>query len=294
MKVIKEVSAVQDISDYYRCTGKKVALVPTMGFLHEGHTSLMIKAKDQNDILVVSIFVNPTQFGKGEDFDKYPRDFARDYHICEKAGADYIFNPQTEEMYGKDTIASVTISGISDKLEGRIRPGHFNGVATIVTKLLNSVKPDNLYLGQKDAQQNVVIKKMVSDLNIDTKVVICETMREEGGLAMSSRNTYLSKEEKKKAAVLYFMLNEGKKMILTENIFSADEIRKKVTSILKDRAPEFELQYYEITDNERLDEISDLRNFEGDILISLAVRTESTRLIDNIIFYKKKLKQTEL
>ncbi|HMS33339.1 MAG TPA: pantoate--beta-alanine ligase [Ignavibacteria bacterium] len=288
MKVIKEISAMQDISDYYRCTGRKVALVPTMGFLHEGHTSLMIKAKDQNDILVVSIFVNPTQFGKGEDFDKYPRDFTRDYHICEKAGADYIFNPQTEEMYGQDTIASVTISDISDKLEGKIRPGHFNGVATIVTKLLNAVKPDNLYLGQKDAQQNVVIKKMIVDLNIDTKVVICETMREESGLAMSSRNTYLSKDEKKKAAVLYFLLNEGKRLMLTEMVFNADEIRKKIISVLKERAPEFELQYYEITDNERLDEIADPGNFEGDVLISLAVKTGSTRLIDNIIFHKNK------
>ena len=189
MKVIKEISDVQDISDYYKCTGKKVALVPTMGYLHQGHTSLMIKAKDEYDIVVVSIFVNPTQFGKGEDFDKYPRDFARDYHICEKAGADYIFNPETDEMYKQNPAASVVITDISDKLEGKIRPGHFNGVATIVTKLLNAVKPDKLYLGQKDAQQNIVIRKLITDLNIDTKTVICVTMREESGLAMSSRNT---------------------------------------------------------------------------------------------------------
>jgi pantoate--beta-alanine ligase len=286
MKVIKEISAIQDISDYYKCTGKKVALVPTMGFLHKGHTSLMIKAKDKNDILVVSIFVNPTQFGKGEDFDKYPRDFARDFHICEKAGADYIFNPETDEMYGKNVIASVTISDISDKLEGSIRPGHFNGVATVVTKLLNAVKPDNLYLGQKDAQQNVVIKRMIEDLNIDTKVIICETMREENGLAMSSRNTYLSNDEKNKAAVLYFMLTEGKKMILNDNIFNVAEIKKNVSAILKDRAPEFGLQYYEINDNENLDEITDLEKFNGEVLISLAVKAGTTRLIDNIIFNK--------
>lgn len=288
MKVIKEISDIQDISDYYRCTGKKVALVPTMGFLHEGHISLMLKAKDENDILVVSIFVNPTQFGKGEDFDKYPRDFARDYHICEKAGADYIFNPETEEMYGKNVTASVVISGISEKLEGKIRPGHFNGVATIVTKLLNAVKPDKLYLGQKDAQQNVVIKKMVSDLNIDTSVVICETMREDSGLAMSSRNTYLSEDERKKAAVIYFILNEGKKMILKEGIKNVQEIKKNIASLLKERAPEFELQYYEITDNENLDEITDPGEFQGDVLISTAVKTGSTRLIDNIIFHKDK------
>ncbi len=288
MKVIKEISAVQDISDYYKCTGKKVALVPTMGYLHQGHTSLMIKAKDENDILIVSIFVNPTQFGKGEDFDKYPRDFARDYHICEKAGADYIFNPETDEMYKENPAASVVISGISDKLEGRIRPGHFNGVATVVTKLLNAVKPDKLYLGQKDAQQNIVIKKLITDLNIDTKAVICETMREESGLAMSSRNTYLTNDEKKKAAVLYFIMNEGKRMILKDRIFNVEEIRKHVSGILKERAPEFELQYYAITDNTELNDITDLKEFEGDVLISLAAKTVSTRLIDNIIFYKKK------
>ena len=288
MKVIKEISAVQDISDYYKCTGKKVALVPTMGYLHQGHTSLMIKSKDENDILIVSIFVNPTQFGKGEDFDKYPRDFARDYHICEKAGADYIFNPETDEMYKENPAASVVISGISDKLEGRIRPGHFNGVATVVTKLLNAVKPDKLYLGQKDAQQNIIIKKLITDLNIDTKAVICETMREESGLAMSSRNTYLTNDEKKKASVLYFILNEGKRMILKDRIFNVEEIRKHVSGILKEKAPEFELQYYEITNNTELNDITDLKDFEGDVLISLAAKTASTRLIDNIIFYKKK------
>ena len=289
MKVIKEISAIQDISDYYKCTGKNVALVPTMGYLHQGHTSLMIKAKDENDIVVVSIFVNPTQFGKGEDFDKYPRDFARDYHICEKAGADYIFNPETDEMYKQNPSAYVLITDISDKLEGKIRPGHFNGVATVVTKLLNAVKPDKLYLGQKDAQQNIVIKKLITDLNIDTKAVICETMREESGLAMSSRNTYLSNDEKKNAAVLYYILNEGKKMILKDKITFVEDIKKHVSGILKDRAPEFELQYYEITDNTELNEITDLKDFEGDVLISLAAKTVSTRLIDNIIFYKKKV-----
>lgn len=288
MKVIKEISAIQDISDYYKCTGKNVALVPTMGYLHQGHTSLMIKAKDESDIVVVSIFVNPTQFGKGEDFDKYPRDFARDYHICEKAGADYIFNPETDEMYKQNPSAYVLITDISDKLEGKIRPGHFNGVATVVTKLLNAVKPDKLYLGQKDAQQNIVIKKLITDLNIDTKAVICETMREESGLAMSSRNTYLSNDEKKNASVLYYILNEGKKMILKDKITFVEDIKKHVSGILKDRAPEFELQYYEITDNTELNEITDLKDFEGDVLISLAAKTVSTRLIDNIIFYKKR------
>ncbi|MEO8663983.1 MAG: pantoate--beta-alanine ligase [Ignavibacteria bacterium] len=286
MKVIKEISSIQDISDYYKCIGKKVALVPTMGFLHEGHISLMLKAKDENDIVVVSIFVNPTQFGPGEDFDKYPRDITRDYHICDKAGVDYIFNPDLEEMYKKNSYTIVSVSGITEKLEGKIRPGHFAGVATVVTKLLNAVKPDKLYLGQKDAQQNVVIKKMIEDLNIDTQVVICKTLREENGLAKSSRNAYLSEDERKKAGVLNFILKEGKKLILEQNFSDPALIKKHITNILKEKAPEFELQYYEITDNIELDLVKNLSEYDDDILISLAAKSGTTRLIDNIIFKK--------
>lgn len=288
MKVIKEISAIQDISDYYKCTGKKVALVPTMGYLHKGHVSLMLKAKDENDIVVVSIFVNPSQFGKGEDFDKYPRDFARDYHICEKAGVDYIFNPETNEMYKSSNFTKVTVQDVSEKLEGRFRPGHFDGVATVVMKLLNAVKPIKIYLGQKDAQQNVIINKMIDDLNIDTKCVICDTMREDSGLAMSSRNTYLSEDEKSEASVLYYILNEGKRLILDENASDPDEIKKSVAKIVKEKAPGFDLQYYEITDNTFLNEIKNLNDYEGEVLISLAAKTGSTRLIDNVIFHKQK------
>lgn len=287
MKVIKEISAIQEISDYYRCTGKKVALVPTMGFLHAGHTSLMIKAKDENDIVVVSLFVNPTQFGKGEDFDKYPRDITRDYHICEKAGVDVIFYPDIDEMYRKNNCTSVIVSDISDKLEGKFRSGHFSGVATIVTKLLNAVKPVRLYLGQKDAQQNVIIKKMISDLNMETKVVICKTMREGNGLAMSSRNTFLSEAEKNKASVLKYILDEGKRLILNENVEDSKVVIKTVSGIIKEKTPDFELQYYAVTDNEVLDPIEDLKNYKGEILISLAAKVGSTRLIDNIIFEKE-------
>lgn len=286
MKVIKEISAIQDISDYYRCIGKKIALVPTMGFLHEGHTSLMIKAKDENDILVVSIFVNPSQFGKNEDFDKYPRDFVRDYHICEKAGADYIFNPEKEEMYGKKNFTTVTVSEISEKLEGKFRPGHFTGVATVVTKLLNSVKPDNIYLGQKDAQQNVIIKKMVEDLNIDTNVIICPTIREENGLAMSSRNSYLSPDEKNKASVLFLMLNECKRLILQENAIDSNFIKEYICKVLESKAPDFNLEYLEITDTENLDPIENIVDYHGDILISLSAKVKDVRLIDNIIIKK--------
>lgn len=287
MKVIKEISAIQDISDYYKCIGKKVGLVPTMGFLHAGHTSLMLRAKDENEIVVVSIFVNPTQFGKGEDFDKYPRDFMRDYHICEKADVDYIFNPEVDEMYNKNNFTTVNVTNITEKMEGKLRPGHFTGVATVVTKLLNAVKPNNFYLGQKDAQQNAVIKKMISDLNIDTRLVVCETMREDNGLAMSSRNTYLSHEDKARASVLYFILTEGKRLIQEENVIDTNVIKKHVTKILKERAPAFELQYYEITDNSELEKIKNLNEYKGEILISLAAKAGSTRLIDNIVISRK-------
>ena len=286
MKVIKEISAIQEISDYFKCIGKRVALVPTMGFLHAGHTSLMLKAKDENDIVVVSLFVNPTQFGRGEDFDKYPRDITRDYHICEKAGVDIIFCPETEEMYSKNAFTTVNVSDISEKLEGKFRPGHFSGVATVVMKLLNAVKPVNLYLGQKDAQQNVIIRKMISDLNRETNTVICKTMREDNGLAMSSRNTFLNESEKSKASVLKYILDEGKRLILEENITDPDKIIKTVTGIVKERTPEFELQYYAITDNEILDPVTDLSVYKGEVLISLAAKVGSTRLIDNIIFEK--------
>lgn len=286
MKVIKEISAVQDISDYFKCIGKKTGLVPTMGFLHEGHASLIIKAKEENDIVFVSIFVNPTQFGKNEDFGKYPRDFERDYHICEKAGADYIFYPDIKEMYGENSLTSVTVSGITERLEGEIRPGHFTGVATVVLKLLNAVKPDNLYLGQKDAQQNAVVGKMISDLNVDVNLKICATMREANGLAMSSRNTYLTEEQRTKASVLYFLLEKAKKMILEENISDVSEIKEIISDTFKQMTPEFELQYFDIAENKMLTPLSDLESFEGEILISLAAKVGSTRLIDNVIFRK--------
>ncbi|MDQ3193689.1 MAG: pantoate--beta-alanine ligase [Bacteroidota bacterium] len=289
MKIVKEISAIQDISDHVRCLGKKIALVPTMGFLHEGHTSLMLKAKNENDILVTSIFVNPTQFGKNEDFDKYPRDITEDYNICEKAGVDYIFNPEVEEMYKEKNYTSVAVSDISEKLEGKFRPGHFTGVATVVLKLLNAVKADKLYLGQKDAQQNVIIKKVIEDLNVDVEVIICPTLREENGLAMSSRNSYLSEDQKNKASVLNYILKEGKKLILENNISDPAAVKNHAVSILKERTPEMVLQYYEITDNTELEPVNNLDTYNGEILISLAAYSGTTRLIDNIIFKNNNL-----
>ena len=284
MKVVKEISSMQEISDYFRCTGKKIALVPTMGYLHEGHTSLMLNARDRADIVVASIFVNPTQFGKGEDFGKYPRDFDRDSHICEKAGVDYIFYPGVEEMYRGNSLTTVTVNNLSEKLEGSFRPGHFSGVATVVAKLLNITKPHSIHLGSKDAQQNAVLKKMISDLNFDTELVVCPTIREDNGLAMSSRNTYLTPEQKESAASLFFILTEGKRMITEEKVTDTNAIRERASKLLSELSPEIELQYYAITDNQELDAIEDLKKFNGEILISLAAKCGTTRLIDNIIF----------
>jgi len=286
MKVIKEIPAMQDVADYFRCVGKKIGFVPTMGFLHEGHVSLIDKAKEENDIVVVSVFVNPTQFGQGEDFDKYPRDFLKDYFACEKAGVDYIFHPSADEMYSAGNQTSINVSNVSQGLEGSARPNHFAGVATVVAKLFNIVKPNVAYFGQKDAQQAVVIKQMSEDLNFDVKVTICPTIRESNGLAMSSRNSYLSDSEKKEASVLHKALNEGKKIIMDNNVTDAKSIVGKIGEIIKLNSKNLQVEYIEINDNSNLKKIYDLSGYKGEVLISLAAKIGSTRLIDNILFTK--------
>lgn len=286
MKVIKEIAAMQDVADYFRCVGKKIGFVPTMGFLHKGHTSLIDKAKEENDIVVVSIFVNPTQFLPNEDFDKYPRDFLKDYFACEKAGVDYIFHPSVEEMYPAKNKTKVTVTEISDTLEGKARPNHFTGVATVVAKLFNIVKPSVAYFGQKDAQQAVVIKQLVEDLNFDLKVSICPTIREDNGLAMSSRNSYLSDSNKDEASAIYKALLEGKKLISENKISDANSIIGKIGEVLKSNAKNVEIEYVEITDNTDLKKIYDLSSYNGEVLISLAAKIGSTRLIDNLLFAK--------
>lgn len=287
MKVIRGIKPMQEISAYLRRTGKKIGLVPTMGFLHEGHVSLILAARDECDIVIVSVFVNPAQFLPGEDFKAYPRDLSRDYHICKHAGVNYIFYPDAKDMYGGDYMTYINVNEISDKLEGKYRPGHFTGVATIVLKLFNITKPDSAYFGQKDAQQAVVIKKMVKDLNVDLNLRICETVREENGLAMSSRNTYLSDENKSNAAVLYRMLKTGKGLVLSNEYGTSKEIRKKMKEYAETNCPECSLQYIAITDNSNLKKIINIPEYEGEVLISLAAYFGKTRLIDNILFYKK-------
>jgi pantoate--beta-alanine ligase len=277
---------MQEIADYYRRSGKTIGFVPTMGFLHEGHVSLMLSARDECDIVIASIYVNPAQFLPNEDFRQYPRDFLRDYYICKQSGVDYIFYPETEEMYPGLYRTYVNVEELSDKLEGRYRPGHFKGVATIVLKLLNTAKPHFSYFGQKDAQQAAILKKMVNDLNLDVKIRICETMREDNGLAKSSRNTYLSNKQKSEAAVINFALTRAKDKITNGSNSSAEDIKLEIKKSIESESGDLSVQYIAITDNKMLDDIAELKNFEGEVLISLAVFCGKTRLIDNIVFEK--------
>ncbi|HEY5534951.1 MAG TPA: pantoate--beta-alanine ligase [Ignavibacteria bacterium] len=283
MKVIKEPIAIQDIANYYRISGRSIGFVPTMGFLHEGHTSLIENARNDCDLVVVSIFVNPTQFSPDEDFSKYPRDFLRDYELCNRAGTDYIFYPEPEDMYPPGNSAEVILKGISGKLEGKYRPGHFTGVATVVLKLFNIIKPHKAYFGQKDAQQAIVIKKMVKDLNVDSEILICETTREINGLAKSSRNIYLSDSEKDEASILFKTLLAGKEMIIEKEVLSGSELEKKLAKMIETNSPNSKLQYLAVTDNDNLDPVENLEDFKGELLISLACFYGKTRLIDNIV-----------
>ncbi|HEY5125144.1 MAG TPA: pantoate--beta-alanine ligase [Ignavibacteria bacterium] len=283
MKVIKEPIAIQDIANYYRISGRSIGFIPTMGFLHEGHTSLIENARNDCDIVVVSIFVNPTQFSPDEDFSKYPRDFLRDYELCNRAGTDYIFYPEPEDMYPPGNSAEVILKGISGKLEGKYRPGHFTGVATVVLKLLNIVKPHKVYFGQKDAQQAKVLKKMVKDLNVDAEILVCETTRELNGLAKSSRNIYLSDSEKDEASILFKTLLAGKEMITEKEVLSGSELENKLSKMIETNSPNSKLQYIAVTDNDNLDPVENLGDFKGELLISLACFYGKTRLIDNIV-----------
>lgn len=286
MKVIKEISAIQNICLYFKRVGKTIGFVPTMGFLHEGHISLILKAWDENDIVIVSIFVNPTQFLPNEDFEKYPRDFLRDYHLCKSAGVDYIFYPEPQDMFPEDYKTFVEVKNLSDVLEGEYRPGHFRGVTTVVAKFMNIVMPDRLYLGQKDIQQAVILKKMAKDLNYPTEIRIGRTVREDSGLALSSRNSYLSDQEKNEASVLYKALEFGAKLINESSSISSEEVINKMKTFIKEKSPNCELQYIAITDKENLTEITDPGSFKGEILISLAAFFRMTRLIDNIVVTK--------
>lgn len=277
MKVIKKIDELQEILKNFKKEGKSIGLVPTMGFLHKGHASLIKKAVGENDIVVVSDFVNPIQFGPNEDLEAYPRDIDADSKLCEKLGADFIFNPEPSEMY-HDKKVFVDIEGLSDNLCGARRAGHFRGVCTVCTKLFNIVGPNRAYFGQKDAQQLAIIKKLVFDLNIPVEIIPCPIVREDDGLAMSSRNTYLSTEERKAALCLSKSIFEGEKMAKEGS--SVKEVLGKMQEIISAEKLA-KIDYISAVD---LETIEDVDNFNKDTLVAIAVFIGKTRLIDNFIY----------
>lgn len=279
MQIVRSPKKMQKICGELKREGKIIGFVPTMGYLHKGHLSLLRIAKKRSDVLVVSVFVNPMQFGPREDFKRYPRDFKRDRFLLESRlrRDDFVFAPQMKDMYPNGYLTYVNVDKITDKLEGATRPGHFQGVTTIVAKLFNIIQPDVAVFGQKDAQQAVVLKKMVDDLNYRIKMIIAPTVRERDGLALSSRNDYLSKEERKQAKVLYQALVLAKDMIKMGER-KASKIVSKMKTLINGQ-PLADIDYIAITDANSLELLNKLK---GEILISLAVRFGKTRLIDNI------------
>ena len=255
---------------------KTIGLVPTMGYLHEGHASLIRRACEENDRVIVSDFVNPIQFGPTEDLEAYPRDFEADCKLCENLGAALIFQPEPQQMYGENFHSYAGVNVLSEGLCGKSRPVHFSGVCTVVLKLLNITQADNAYFGEKDAQQLAIIKRMVKDLNVNVNIWGCPIVREEDGLAKSSRNTYLTPEERKAATVLYRALCEGKKAI--ENKESkAIQIKNCICAIIE-KEPLAKIEYVEIVDKEELQPVKEITM---PVLVALAVRIGKVRLIDN-------------
>jgi len=274
---VTEIPEMRRIVAKWRQSGGKVGFVPTMGYFHRGHLALMERARAENDYVVVSLFVNPTQFGPGEDFARYPRDLERDRRLAEEAGADALFHPAPEEMYPGDYQTYVEVTGLSQGLCGTSRPGHFRGVATVVTKLFNIVTPDRAYFGEKDAQQLRVIKKMVADLNLPVEIRAVPTVREEDGLAMSSRNTYLNPEERRQATALYQSLLWAK-----EQVAAGERDPARLTAGMQRiiaGSPLVQLEYLEFRDDETLAPLTELK---GKVLIAIAARVGTARLIDNI------------
>jgi len=277
MKIIEDIKEMQNLSKNLK-KYKTIGFVATMGFLHEGHLSLAHQAKEQNDVVVMSIFVNPLQFAEGEDFNTYPRDRKRDEKLAEEAGVDILFFPSPEEMYSEDFQTHVNVEKLTQVLEGASRPLFFKGVTTVVCKLFNAVKPDRAYFGKKDAQQLIVIKKMVEDLNMDVGIVPMPIIRENDGLAMSSRNRYLNEEERKSAVCLYKALKKAKQMVV-DGIFDAKIIIQNMEKFISSY-PFTHIDYISIN---RTDDLKPLKYVEtGKTLISLAVFVGKTRLIDNI------------
>ena len=279
MRIVESIKDVRATVKEWKAKGLKVGFVPTMGYLHEGHESLIRKASEENDRVVVSIFVNPIQFGPKEDLSTYPRDLDRDSKVCESAGADIIFHPENEEMYFKDFSTFVDMNGLTDGLCGKSRPTHFRGVCTVVTKLFNIVAPDRAYFGEKDAQQLAVIKRMVRDLNIDVEIVGCPIVREKDGLAKSSRNTYLSVEERNAATILNKSLTLAKEKIQAGERDSAVIIKLIEEIINSEKLAR--VDYIEVVDSLSMEKVE---RIEKAVLVAIAVFIGKTRLIDNFTY----------
>jgi pantoate--beta-alanine ligase len=282
METIRMPRIMQETSKRNLYKGKTIGFVPTMGALHEGHLSLVRRAGSENDVVVVSIFVNPLQFGTGEDFSRYPRDIEKDVEKLRASAADILFVPGEKTVYPDGFVVHVEAGSISDRLCGAFRPGHFAGVATVVCKFFNMVKPTRAYFGQKDFQQTVVINKVVEDLNLDVELVTCPTVRESDGLAMSSRNSYLRDNEREAAAVLYRALSVSSTMIGSGNTRPA-EVQSRLGELLRAEPLVSEIQYAGIYDPKTLVELEEFKQLN---LIAAAIKIGDTRLIDNILVSK--------
>lgn len=278
MKTVETIGELRKALNAERSAGKTIGFVPTMGYFHEGHLSLMREARQKNDIVVVSIFVNPTQFGPAEDFERYPRDVERDTKLAKESGVDYLFIPPVDEMYDEDFSTWVDVERLTEGMCGASRPGHFRGVATIVAKLFNIVRPDKAYFGEKDYQQLIVIKRMARELSFDIEVIGMPIVREDDGLAMSSRNVYLSAAERKAALAL------AKSLKLGQNLYTAGERRasaigEQILEMLN-REPLVELEYLVIADTETLEELVEISDRA---VVAIAAKVGKTRLIDNTV-----------
>jgi len=279
MKIIKSPQEMSSFSSQARQTGKTIAFVPTMGYFHEGHLSLMREGRRRGDLLVVSLFVNPTQFGPSEDFEKYPRDFERDRKMAEGVGVDILFAPEAMDMYPPDHQTIVRVEKVTQGLCGRSRPTHFQGVTTVVNMLFNMVRPHIAIFGQKDYQQLVTIKQMVKDLHMEIEILGMPTIREPDGLAMSSRNTYLQPKEREAARSLYHSLERAREL-LEKGERRAEKILNEVVQILSSE-PLVRIDYVQLCDATTLDDIVEIK---GDVVIAIAAFVGKTRLIDNLLY----------
>jgi len=277
--VARTPKEVKEIIRDWKKQGYSIGLVPTMGYLHEGHGSLIERAVKENDKVMVSVFVNPIQFGPNEDLETYPRDFDADLQMIEKLGADMVFHPEPSDMYASDFSTTISVAGVSENLCGARRPGHFNGVCTVVTKLFNLSEADRAYFGQKDAQQLAVVRRMVRDLNANIEIIGCPIIREDDGLAKSSRNTYLNPDERKAATVLSKALRTGKQMIESGEK-NAEVVKSKITEIIS-KEPLAKIDYVEITDWNSIEPVDII---DRSTLCAIAVYIGNTRLIDNFIY----------